>query len=313
MKRRELILGALGTTSAAMLAQGCAMATGEQASAVVNPSEGRLKQSIAFWCFSLGGEHWSLEKTCEVANAIGCPSVELVNTAEELKIVDSYGLKCALLGLDMAPDPPFTKGFNNPAHWEKLSTQTKKGIDAASAYGCPNMVAFTGYSAINQDDPNSAHLSLEEGAANCVKHFKEIMGYAEKKNVTLCLEPLNVRDNTHPMKGHPGYQGAHFDYCMEIVKAVDSPNMKLLLDIYHTQIMDGDIVRRIRENFDHIGHIHTAGNPGRGELDDMQEIAYRPIMKALADLGYQGYVGHEFLPTRNPFTSLQEAVTLCTV
>jgi hydroxypyruvate isomerase len=313
MNRRDMIRGAMGVAGASVLAQGCVQAVDGNESKSDKPAKGRLKQSIAYWCFSMEGDKWSLEKTCEVANQLGCESVELVNTAQELAVLKRYGLTCAILGLDMTPDPPFTKGFNNPDHWPKLFEQTKKGIDAASEYGCPNMVCFTGYSAKDPNDPNSEHLTPEQGAANCVRGFKEIVGYAEQKNVTLCLEPLNTRDTSHPMKGHPGYQGAHFDYCMDIIKRVGSSHLKLLFDIYHTQIMDGDIIRRIRDNFEFIGHIHTAGCPGRGELDDKQEIAYQPIMNILADQGYQGYVGHEFLPTRDPSTSLQEAVDLCTV
>ena len=115
------------------------------------------------------------------------------------------------------------------------------------------------------------------------------------------------------MKGHPGYQGDHTDYCIDILKQVSSPRLKLLFDIYHVQIMDGDIVRRIHQLKDYIGHVHTAGNPGRGELDNKQEINYPPIMQALVDIGYKGFVGQEFIPTRDPFQGLREAVTLCDV
>ena len=115
------------------------------------------------------------------------------------------------------------------------------------------------------------------------------------------------------MKGHPGYQGNNTEYCIDIVKRVGSPRMKLLFDIYHVQIMDGDIIRRIHEHKDYIGHIHVAGNPGRGELDDKQEINFKPVMQALVDIGYQGYVGHEYIPTRNPMMGLREAVALCDV
>jgi hydroxypyruvate isomerase len=115
------------------------------------------------------------------------------------------------------------------------------------------------------------------------------------------------------MKGHPGYQGDHTDYCIDIIKQVGSPRLQLLFDIYHVEIMDGDVIRRMRQHKEHIGHVHTAGNPGRCELDDKQEINYRPIMKALADLGYAGYVGQEFIPTRDPLAGLKEAVAVCTV
>ena len=123
---------------------------------------------------------------------------------------------------------------------------------------------------------------------------------------------LNTRVSEE-MKGHPGYQGDHTDYCMDIIKQVGSPRMKLLFDIYHVQIMDGDIIKRLRENAEYVGHIHTAGNPGRCEIDENQEINYRPIMKALLEIGYKGYVGQEFIPTRDPLKGLTEAVELCAV
>ena len=136
---------------------------------------------------------------------------------------------------------------------------------------------------------------------------------AEKKNVTVCIEHLNTRDDTHPMKGHPGYQGDDLDYLAGIVRKVGSPRVKLLFDIYHVQIMHGDVIRRLEENKDIIGHIHTAGNPGRAELDEMQEIAFPGIMQKLLQLKYTGYVGHEFIPTRNPREGLAQAVRLCDV
>ena len=269
------------------------------------------QQSIAHWCFHVAGEHWSLERTCEVAKELGCASVELVTSREELAVIRSHGLVCGLLGLDMQPDPPFVFGFNHPDHWPRLFRQMKRGIEVAAEFGCPNMIAFTGYAASNPHDPHSPVLSPEEGAQNCVRGLREIAAFAAERKVTLCLEPLNTRDSSHPMKGHPGYQGNHVDYCADIVRAVGSPYLKLLFDAYHVQIMDGDLVRRIHELRGLIGHVHTAGNPGRGELDDRQEIAYPAVMRALAETGYTGYVGHEYLPTRDPLTSLREAVALC--
>ena len=134
------------------------------------------------------------------------------------------------------------------------------------------------------------------------------MAHAEKKGVTVCLEHLNTRDDSHPMKGHPGYQGDDLDYVAKIIRAVGSPRVKLLFDVYHVQIMHGDVIRRIEQCKDIIGHIHTAGNPGRGELDDTQEINYPPIMKKLLAIKYAGYVGQEFIPTRDPKAGLAEAL-----
>src|SRR5439155_14196124 len=129
----------------------------------------------------------------------------------------------------------------------------------------------------------------DQGARNCVAGYKKVVGYAEEKKVTLCLEMLNSKVKEE-MKGHPGYQGDHTDYCMEIIKKVGSPWLKLLFDVYHVQIMDGDVISRLRQYAAYIGHVHTAGNPGRCELDGRQEINYKPIMQALVAARYQGYV-----------------------
>ena len=181
---------------------------------------------------------------------------------------------------------------------------TREAIDACAEYGYKKVICFTGY---EEDIPSDV------GAENCVKGFKQIVGHAEKKGITLCLEMLNTRVSTHPMKGHPEYQGNHTDYCIDIIKRVGSPSLKLLFDIYHVQIMDGDIITRLHQNKEYIGHVHTAGNPGRGELDETQEIYYPPIMKTLLEIGYQGHVGQEFIPTRDAMEGLRQAVTLCDV
>ena len=131
--------------------------------------------------------------------------------------------------------------------------------------------------------------------------------------MTVCVEHLNTRDDSDPMKGHPGYQGDDLDFVAAILKKVGSPRVKLLFDIYHVQLMHGDVIRRIEANKELIGHVHTAGVPGRGELDETQEINYPPIIKKLLDVGYTGYLGQEFIPTRDPFAGLKQAVKLCDV
>jgi hydroxypyruvate isomerase len=239
----------------------------------------------------------------KVAKRLGCTSIEL-GDPKYFALLKENGLRCAIGSIDMSPDPPFAKGFNNPKYHDRVIKATRNSIDACADFGFDKVITFTGMSEGIPDDV---------GASNCVEGYKKIVGYAEKKGVTLCLEMLNTRDNSHPMKGHPGYQGNHTEYCIDIIKRVGSPHLKLLFDIYHVQIMDGDIIRRIRQHKDDIAHIHTAGNPGRGELDDHQEIAYRPIMEALVEVGYRGYVGQEFIPTRDPFEGLWQAVSLCDV
>jgi hydroxypyruvate isomerase len=273
--------------------------------------KGRIKQSVAFWCFNAAGEKWDVEKTCQVARELGCASVELVDPAH-WGVLKKHGLVCALT-MNGMPGPPFVKGYNNPKYHDELVTRGKKMIDLTADAGFPAVIAFTGYRWRDAEDPKSGEISRDEGAASCVKGLKEIAGYAEKKKITICLEHLNTRDDTHPMKGHPGYQGDDLDWVAGIIRKVGSPRVKLLFDIYHVQIMHGDVIRRLEQTRDILGHIHTAGNPGRGELDDRQEINYPPIMRKLVELQYTGYVGQEFIPTRNPLEGLREAVRLCDV
>ncbi len=311
ISRRNMLLRTAGLLAAGPVAF-ADIARSETANREKAVKKGRIKQSIVQWCFELFGEKWSLEQTCTAAKQLGVESVELL-TADQYPVLREHGLTCAIGQIDMAPDPPFLRGFNNPAFRREVIEVTKKAIDGAAEYGVPNVICFTGFSAVDPHDASSRGMDAEEGAANCVEGLKGVVGYAEEKGVTLCLENLNTRDDSHPMKGHPGYQGDRVDYCVDIIKRVGSPRLKLLFDIYHAQIMEGDIIRRIREHRDYIGHVHTAGNPGRHEPDDSQELNYRPIMEALLEVGYTGYVGQEFLPTRDPYMGLHEAITLCDV
>jgi len=191
--------------------------------------------------------------------------------------------------------------------------RTRQTIDQCADCGIPNVIAFTGYKWLDADDPESGEISLAQGAENTVKGLAELARYAGEKRVTVVLEQLNSRDQSDPMKGHPGYQGDDIDYCAEIVRQVGSPRVKLLFDIYHVATMNGDVIRRLRQYRDWIGHVHTAGVPGRCELDDQQEIHYPAVMRTLLEIGYQGYVGHEFIPTRDPVEALAQAVECCDV
>jgi hydroxypyruvate isomerase len=281
--------------SAGLAAGAVALGGAETLAADETPAgKGRLKQSIVQWCFD---KHWKIEETCQIAKKLGCGSIELIDP-KDWPTLKKNGLTCAIAGSHW-----FDKGMNNPKYHEMCIDKMRKAIDASAEFGCPNVITFTGF----REDISDA-----DGIKNCVAGYKKIVGYAEEKKVTLCIEMLNSRV-AEDMKGHPGYQGDHVDYCMEILNKVASPRLKLLFDVYHVQIMDGDVIARMRKCGDAIGHVHTAGNPGRGELDDKQEINYRPIMKALADMKYQGYVGQEFIPTRDPLQGLTEAVTLCAV
>jgi hydroxypyruvate isomerase len=289
------MIQAAGLGAAALALGSCASS---QKGSGPTATKGRINHSVAHWCFA---DHWDLEEICEISNSLGIKSVELVGP-DAFPTLKKHGLVCAIAP-NGTPDPPFVKGLNNPDNHDMIITKTKEVIDACAEYNFPTVIAFTGFRDNIPDDV---------GAKNCVAGLKELMPYAEQKKVDVCLEILNSRVDV-AMKGHPGYQGDHTDYCMDIVKKVGSPRMKILFDIYHVQIMDGDVISRIKQYGEYIGHVHTAGNPGRNELDDTQEINYPPIMRALVDAGYKGYVGHEFIPTRDPLKGLREAVELCDV
>jgi hydroxypyruvate isomerase len=305
LSRRQL-LGAVAAGGAALALPGAAEAAEEK-----RALKGRIKQSIVFWCFNTAGEKWGLEKTCQVARDLGCGSVEIVDPAD-WGVLKKYGLTCAIAPNGM-PGAPFMKGFNNPRYHEEVIARTKKAIDACAEAKVPAVIAFTGYRWLDADDPKSGAISREDGAKNCVKGLKAVAGYAEKKGVNVCVEHLNTRDDSHPMKGHPGYQGDDLDYVTAILRRVGSERVKLLFDVYHVQIMHGDLIRRLEQTKDVLGHVHTAGNPGRGELDDKQEINYPAVMRKLVEIKYAGYVGQEFIPTRNPLEGLRQAVRLCDV
>ncbi len=289
VSRRSLLCAAVGTGAAALAAQ---KALTEEPAA----TKRRIRQSLVNWCYR---PHWGdIDEFCKVAVQLGCLSIEL-GDPQDWPTLKKHGLTCAIAG-----SHGFKVGFNNPGEWAECTARIRERIDQCVDFGVERVITFTGY---------ANGLSKEEGAGNCVKGLKQVVGYAEQKGVTLCLEMLNTRDDSHPMKGHPGYQGDDTEYCIDIIQRVGSPRLKLLFDIYHVQIMNGDVIRRIHRHKEYLGHIHTAGNPGRGELDAKQEINYPAVMQALLDVGYDGYVGQEFIPTRDALAGLQEAVALCDV
>jgi hydroxypyruvate isomerase len=303
LSRREMFTGMAGAAAMALVPGSRSAHAAEEKEQQPVARRGRINQSVAHWCFE---PHWSMGQFCQIAKRLGCKSIELV-PPENWPMLKEYGLTCAILS-----SHSFVRGTNNPLHWNECLGQLEKAIDDASDGGFGSVITFTGYGDTSGEEGGS-RVDPEQGARNCVAAYKKVIGRAEKKKVNLCLEQLNTRDDTHPMKGHPGYQGDHVDYCMDIIKKVGSPNMKLLFDVYHVQVMDGDLIRRIRQCGEYIGHVHVAGNPGRAELDDNQEINFPAVMRALVEIGYKGYVGHEFIPTRDPLEGLTQAVALCDV
>jgi hydroxypyruvate isomerase len=304
ISRRQALTGAAtvaaGAFASAALAEDLKLSGKNpySGSTTIRPAakKNRIKQSLVSWCYLKHFDN-SPEKLAEMAKSLGCQSIELI-PPETWPTLKKHGLTCAI-----ASSHGYVQGMNNPKYWDKCHKILTERIDQCAAAGVPSVISFTG---MREDIPDDV------GAKNCVEGFKKIIGHAEKSKVTICLEMLNSRYEKN-MIGHPGYQGDHTDYCIDIIKKVGSERLKLLFDIYHVQIMDGDVITRLRQHKQYIGHIHTAGVPGRGELDAKQEINYPPIMEALIEIGYQGYVGQEFIPTRDAMAGLVEAVALCDV
>jgi hydroxypyruvate isomerase len=271
-----------------------------------------VKQVIAAWPWQFYGDQWDLEMLCRVARNLGYLGLELLGP-DEWPLLREHGLLCAL-SVNGMPGVPFVKGLNNLSYHEEVIGRTRRRIEECAVADVPAVIAFTGFKYRDVLDPEGGDIPPDEGAANTIRGLKALAMDAERHGVTICLEHLNTRVHGHDFKGHPGYQGDHIDYCANIIRAVGSPRVKLLFDLYHVQVMDGDIIRRIREyGPDLIGHVHTAGVPGRGELDERQELNFPAIMRALIEVGYDGYVGQEFIPTRDPVEGLREARTVCDI
>ena len=261
--------------------------------ALYKAKNGRINQSVIHWCF----KPMPVEELAGHAARMGIKSVELVGP-EYWPALKKLGLICAI-----TPSHGFAKGFAHKEQHAECLEMLRKRIDDSAEAGFPSVITFSGF---------RRGISDEEGMTNMVEGLKQIAGHAEKKKVNLCLEMLNSRVNIE-MKGHPDYFCDKIEMAAEVCKRVGSERMKILFDIYHVQIMEGDLIARIKEFHPYIGHYHTAGVPGRGELDDTQEINYPAVMKTIVDTGYKGYVGQEFIPTRDAVASLNEAVKLCDV
>ena len=252
-------------------------------------AEGRLNQSVCKWCY----RDMALETLCEHAAKMGIVSVELL-TKEQWPVLAKYGLTCAIgNGICRIPD-----GTNRIENHASIERNARDLIEAARKAGVPNLIVFSG---------NRRGMSDEEAWENSAIILNRLKAQAEDAGVTILMELLNSKVN------HKDYHCDRTPWGVELMKRVESPNIKLLYDIYHMQIMEGDVIRMIRENIDYIAHFHTGGNPGRHEIDDTQELNYKAISKAIADLGFKGYFAHEFIPVRDPMTSLREAVEICTV
>ena len=255
-------------------------------------SVGRLKQSVSRWPY----RQIPLPEFARAAVGMGLAAIDLLGP-EDWDPVREAGLACSM-GYPTARNDFIARGFNDRANHRMLLQELEETLPLAARHGVPNVIAMFG---------NRRGKSDAEAIDNCVAGLNQIKGQAEAQRVTICIELLNSKVD------HADYQGDRTAFGVAVVKAVGSPRVKLLYDIYHMQIMEGDIIRTIRDNKDWIAHFHTGGVPGRHELDGTQELNWRAVAATIADTGFAGFVAHEFTPTRDPLTSLRQAVETCTV
>jgi hydroxypyruvate isomerase len=248
---------------------------------------GKIKQAV---CPGVFGRNMELEDRCRHAARLGVYGIDLIGP-KDWPVLKKYGLIPTMCpGGGTIPE-----GFNRVENHAKYEAAVHSLIDQCAGAGAPNIIGLTG---ARKGQP------VEKGIENCVMFCNKIKSHLEDKNITFCIEYLNSKVN------HPDYDFDHMKYGVEICKRVNSPRVKILYDMYHVQIMEGDIIRMMRDNIQHIGHFHTAGNPGRHEMDDTQEMNYKGIAKAIADLGFGGFVSHEYSPVRDPLQSLEETLKL---
>jgi hydroxypyruvate isomerase len=264
----------------------------EAATHPIRASSGRLKQSASRWCYG----KIPLGDLCSAAKAMGLSGIDLLQRGD-WGLVRDQGLTCSMGYANDRADF-LSNGFTNRASHPMLLKELEGAIPAAKAAGVPNVIAMFG---------NRQGRSDAVGISSAIEGLRKIAPLAESEGVTVCVELLNSKVD------HADYHGDHTWFGAEVMRGVGSPRVKLLYDIYHMQIMEGDVIRTIRQNQQYIGHYHTGGVPGRHELDDTQELNWHAVMMAIADTGFTGFVAHEFVPTRDPLTSLREAVQICTV
>jgi hydroxypyruvate isomerase len=297
LSRRHL----LGSSLAAAAAAATGTAAGRDiARAAADPAyrirNAGIRHSVMGWCF----KPMDTLTLARHAREIGLTGIEGIDRR--------FYPEVRGLGLDISlvSSHGFLRGPCNPEFRAETIAKLEEAIDVAAQVKCRKVITFTGMRFEGMDP--------ERAAADCVAVWKQVLPRAERQDITLVLEHLNSRDATHPMKGHPGYFGDDVDFCVDLVQRVGSANFRLLFDIYHVAIMNGDVIRRLRQHRDVIGHMHTAGNPGRGELDDTQEINYPAVMRAVGEIGYHDFVAHEFIPTwDDPILALRHAAMVCDV
>jgi len=282
VRRREFLAGSA-------LAAASLGARQEKPASPVPTRKGRLKHSACRWCYG----KIPLDDLCRAMADLGGHSIELLDE-KDWEVPKKHGLVCAVANGPGSID----KGWNRVEHHAELLKKSEEMLPKIANAGIPNTIVFSG---------NRRGLSDQEGAKNCVEGLKKLAPIAEAHGVTVLLELLNSKVD------HGDYQFDRMAWGVGVVKAVGSSRVKILYDIYHAQIMEGDVIRTVKDNLEWIGHFHTGGVPGRAEIDATQELNYRAIANAIADAGYRGFVAQEFVPTRDPLTSLREALEICDV
>jgi len=252
--------------------------------------KGRIKRSVSRWCY----KETPLDQLCVYASQIGLKAIDLLNP-EDYDVPRRYGLVCSM---GYAGGGEIVSALNRVENHARIEEGFRKYIPLAAKAGVPNVITFSG----NRDG-----MSDQEGAKNTIAGLNRVKKIAEDNGVVICMELLNSKVN------HKDYMCDHTAWGVQVMEAVNSPHVKLLYDIYHMQIMEGDLVATIQQNIQWLGHFHTGGVPGRHELDGTQEVQWDGVMRGIAATNFQGYVAHEFVPTRDPLTSLRQAVDLCDV
>jgi hydroxypyruvate isomerase len=297
MRRRDFLRAATASLVAGAAGAAAAQppaAAQSAANAPVPARKGRIKQGITRGVFP---RNTSIEDMCREAARLGIKGFDLIGPAD-WPTLKKHGLVPSMY--PGGPGGTIPVALNRKENHERLAGLLHPAIDDAAANAVPNIITFSG---------NRNGMADAEGADNCVAFLNGVKAHAEDKGVTICMEYLNSKVN------HKDYMFDHIAWGVDVMKRVNSPRVKILFDIYHAQIMDGDIVRNIRDHFQWIGHFHTGGNPGRHEIDETQELNYRFIMQAIADLGYTGFVSHEYSLSqgRDAVATLEQAIAICDV
>jgi hydroxypyruvate isomerase len=285
LSRRTMLKGVL---TGAAVASAPSVAFSEQTTPVQR--KGRIRQSVSRWCY----KETPLDQLCVYASQIGLKAIDLLNP-EDYEVPRRYGLVCSM---GYAGGGEIVSALNRVENHARIEEGFRKYIPLAAKAGVPNVITFSG---------NREGMSDQEGAKNTIAGLNRLKKIAEDNGVVICMELLNSKVN------HKDYMCDHTAWGVQVMEAVNSPHVKLLYDIYHMQIMEGDLVATIQQNIQWLGHFHTGGVPGRHELDGSQEVQWDGVMRGIAATNFQGYVAHEFVPVRDPLTSLRQAVDLCDV